>query len=195
MLLLLACGFAITVDADPIDKQKADSIAKHYLKSGETPNLVKPKGRLKISALNTNEQAPVYIYKRGEGEGFVIISGDDCLPSVIGYTESGDFKEEEMPPALLSMLNGYANLIEEAQSQNAPSRAKQLINSSWPDISPLVETHWHQSGPYNNMCPTITGTSNLALTGCVATAATQVIYYYHKDNADELLATTDRKSV
>lgn len=53
-----------------------------------------------------------------------------------------------------------------------------------------MTTHWHQSAPYNDLCPFLPGTENRAVTGCVATAGAQIIYYYRKDNPDTLMATT-----
>ena len=180
-LFLFVCS---TIHADPISLEKARGIASEYLKGGNLPRLVKNTKRVKSKAQTPEANAPLYIFSRGEGQGFILVSGDDCLPVVLGYTEKGDFVENEMPPALLEMIEGYSLLIEEAQNQKVASRTPQKINANWVDVAPLVKTHWHQSGPYNDLCPYRKDGGGRALTGCVATAAAQVVYYWHKDVSD-----------
>lgn len=165
-----------SVFADPVDLQKAKTIAQRFMKDGQAPQLVQTP-TLRV----TNSNAPLYIFNRGENQGFVIISGDNCMPEILGYTESGDFIPDEMPPALLDWLDGYKEMITAAQAANAPARIQTRAVSLKQDVDPLVQTHWHQSSPYNDLCPFITNTTNRALTGCVATAAAQAIYYWHKE--------------
>lgn len=189
---------SLSTSADPIDLAKAKGLAANL--SVNEPVLVAKAVRTEAKARKLSAKvqaaAPYYIFSRGEGQGFVIVSGDDCLPEILGYTESGDFDEEELPPYLAGWLNHYKMLIEDAQEagqnvsrqsakrKNAPRHIKGLES-----IDPLLTTHWHQTSPYNDRCP-ITDKGNRAVTGCVATAASQVIYYYRKDNPDTFLATT-----
>lgn len=178
-----------TIYADPVTKAKAQELAKQYLIDGTSARLVRAH-RQSLSSLSDESCAPYYIFSRGEDKGYVIVSGDNSLPEILGYTDSGDFDENNIPPALADFLQHYANLVEFAQANNAPARTQQRINDSWTSISPMVKTKWHQTSPYNDLCPYITGTTNRAVTGCVATAAAQVIYFFHADNPDSLLAKT-----
>jgi hypothetical protein len=91
---------------------------------------------------------------------------------------------------LLNWLKYYSSIIVEAQAQNAPAKVMQQSAAARVSVAPLIKTHWSQGAPYNNTCPFITGTTNRALTGCVATAAAQVVNYYRKDNPSTLLART-----
>lgn len=188
--------------ADPISEAEARKIASNFCAENTYQTevtLVKRATRTEAKArnLSTSTQAtsPYYIYSRGENQGFVIVSGDDCLPEILGYTESGNWEEASQVPALQGWLQMYAELIENVQasgqsvSRKAAAR-RAATTSSKHDIDILLTSHWHQSWPYNNHCPTITGTSNLAATGCVATAATQVGYYFRKDMPDELQRST-----
>lgn len=200
---LLAAFAAVTpvvpALADPIDEAQARQIAASFCETGTQATLVKRASRStsKVRRLPASAQStsPYYIYSRGEGQGFVIVSGDDCLPQVLGYTESGDWDEDTAAPQLLGWLQAYADLVEDAQesgqsvSRNSPAR-RASTTSSKADIDVLLTSHWHQSWPYNNMCPYITGTTNRAVTGCVATAASQVGYYFRKDMPDELQNST-----
>lgn len=196
---LVAAMPAVSALADPIDEAQARQIAASFCETGAQATLVKRAAhstakvrRLPAAAQST---APYYIFSRGEGQGFVIVSGDDCLPQVLGYTESGDWDEDTAAPQLLGWLQAYADLVEDAQesgqSVSRKSAARRASTTSTKaDIDVLLTSHWHQSWPYNNMCPYITGTTNRAVTGCVATAASQVGYYFRKDMPDELQAST-----
>lgn len=188
--------------ADPIDYETAKKLALSCVSVGNEPTLVKKALRSEAKSRTLSEKvkstSPYYIFSRGENKGFVIVSGDDCLPKILGYTENGNFDEKTLPPHLLNWLNHYGNLIEEAQfkgenvSRDTESRApeRNVLKANKVNVDPLVTAHWHQSGPYNNLCPFLKGTANRAVTGCVATAGAQIIYYYRKDNPSTLLATT-----
>lgn len=187
ILCLLAIS-SFSAWADPIGRSRAKEIAADYVAiPGGEPQLVARSNGSKLVSGTVERDAPLYIFSRGANAGFVIVSGDDCLPEVLGYTESGDFVESEMPPALLEWIAGYANLIQQAQEAGAPSRTlvrsnAARVQSSWTDIATLVPTHWHQSSPYNDACPRRASDSNSrCATGCVATAASQLLYYWRKD--------------
>lgn len=44
-------------------------------------------------------------------------------------------------------------------------------------VGPLLTTSWHQSSPYNNLCPM--GDGGRCVVGCVATAAAQIMKYWN----------------
>ena len=183
---------ALSMTAEPVDIEKAKQVASSLMDGNAEPVLVSQAVRAesKMRRVNAKTQmtAPYYIFSRGEGKGFVIVSGDDCLPSILGYTESGDYDESQLPPHFFQWLNHYKTIIEDAQvagqnvSRESTQRRVQNRAKGWASIAPLLTSHWHQSSPYNDRCPFIPGTKNRAVCGCVATAAAQVIYYYRKDN-------------
>ena len=199
-LLLTAIAFVAvsSVSADPIDLAKAKTIASKLAADSEVELVTsasRSEAKLRTLSKEYLNTAPYYIFSRGENKGFIIVSGDDCLPEILGYTESGDFVEENMPEQLLGWLKYYAGIIEEAQVNKAKPRSTRISAydakaSSRTDVPVLMTTHWHQSAPYNDLCPFLPGTENRAVTGCVATAGAQIIYYYRKDNPDTLMATT-----
>ena len=187
LLSLVTCF----VFADRIGPSQALKIASSYLQEDEVTSYAAPFRRNTTRMVSDADTlAPLYIISRGENAGFVIVSGDNCLPEIIGYTDSGDFVEADMPPALLDMLRGYARIIEEAQEAGMPARTPQKAAEDRTAIRPLIEAHWHQTAPYNNLAPFLTGTTNRAVTGCTCTAAVMVLHYFRRDLPHELLATT-----
>ena len=188
---LILCCVVCFVSADPIGPAKALKIASSYLQEEVPMARVTPLRRGTTRSISEADSvAPLYIISRGENAGFVIVSGDNSLPEIIGYTDSGDFVESEMPPALLDMLQGYANIVEEAQKTGLPARTVQRAAAERVAIKPLIEAHWHQTAPYNNLAPFLTGTTNRAVTGCTCTAAVMVLHYFRRDLPNQLLAST-----
>lgn len=190
LLLLFAC-IASLVSADPIGPSQAIKIASAYMQAKPSAMRAQPVRRANTRSVSEADTlAPLYIVSRGENAGFVIVSGDNCLPEIIGYTEQGDFVEADMPPALLDMLQGYARLVEEAQAAGAPARTPVKAPADRVSVKPLIEAHWHQTAPYNDLAPFLTGTTNRAVTGCTCTAAVMVLHYFRRDLPNELLSTT-----
>ncbi|MCD8303890.1 MAG: C10 family peptidase, partial [Prevotellaceae bacterium] len=188
LLLLLA---TLPLGAEPVTLKQAKAIAASYLKTTDTASLAKRKA---APAATDDETLPIYIFSRGEGEGFVIVSGDTALPSIIGYTDQGDYDEDNLPPALEDMIEYYSSAAEALAQSGTSSTRRNASSSGTKDIATLMTSHWHQSWPYNNLCPYITGTTNRAATGCVATAASQIIYYWRKNLDDRTKYSTPQYS-
>ena len=141
----------------------------------------------KQSPKDTEEQEgqAYYLFDNGNNKGFVIVSGDDKLPEVIGYATSGSLSEQEMPVQLKSLLEAFEKQYKEmagddARLERAMAERNALAESSAAanvTVSPLLgDIAWAQETPYNNQCPTFT--NGQAATGCVATAMAQVIRYH-----------------
>ena len=188
--LLLFC-VTLTVVADPIGPTQALKIAASYLKVDATVEQIKPLRRSATRFVSEGDTlAPLYIIDRGENSGFVIVSGDNCLPEILGYTESGNYVEEEMAPAFFDMMDEYVLSIQMSQAAGAPARTPVKVAADRVAIEPIIQAHWKQGAPYNNMAPLITGTEKHAVTGCVCTAATMILHYFRSDLTDVLLAGT-----
>ena len=136
---------------------------------------------------------PYYIFSRGKGKGFVIASGDDSVAPILGYTEQGDYDPAAIAEPLRQMLSAWETAVRQAwlnpqppaARRSARARAVASFKQGWEDVGPLVKTHWKQDYPYNLMTPLLDNGQHCA-TGCVATAGSQVAYYFHKDCTKEL---------
>ena len=192
-LLFALMGGALTLHANPITPDKALQLAQEYMVPGYQMSLAVEATSRRAAA----ESAPYYVISRGENQGYVIIAGDDCLPEVLGYTDHGNFDASNLPPTLQEMLDTWQTIVETAQADGSNvalaterKAATRRAANNRVDIAPFVTSHWGQGAPYNNNCPTITSNGNLALTGCVATAASQILYYWRRDLPSTLQATT-----
>ena len=199
--VILSLFVATTVLADPVSKEQARQLAADFVKtrpaaaaSKAAGNVVQQANALSLVTLSQNRQeamaAPFYIFNIGERQGFVIISGDDRTASVLGYSDEGCIDPERMPENLRYWLDDYAQQLktlaqmDDTQAQNclrAPSRAAVQTRNS---IAPLITTKWDQATPYWNECPQFMISEDeadgyeLAYTGCVATAMSQIMYFY-----------------
>ena len=126
----------------------------------------------------TSEQAPAFYVFNHEG-GFVIISADDRLPVVLGYSDCGEFDEKRIPENFRWWLDEYKREISAwlpAAPETLPTSAKRASAQRAP-IAPMTKTTWNQDAPYNNDCP-LDSYGQKSVTGCVATAMAQLMKYH-----------------
>lgn len=166
----------LMISAQVISQQQAKERAAAFLKSstGAARRAVS-QSQMEAAAVAVDN---IYAFNL-EGGGFVIASGDERALPVLGYSTSGKLDWDNMPANMRWWLQGYSEAIKSLGDEvlvNAPrvSRAK---------IEPLVKTLWDQSPVFNNDCPVYNGkvtsyAGKLCVTGCVATAMAQVMYYH-----------------
>ena len=206
--VILSLFVATTVLAGPVSKEQARQLAADFVKtrpaaaaSKAAGNVVQQANALSLVTLSQNRQeamaAPFYIFNIGERQGFVIVSGDDRTAPVLGYSDEGCIDPERMPENLRYWLDDYAQQLktlaqmddtQASKALRAPSRAAVQTRNS---IAPLITTKWDQATPYWNKCPQFMNSDDeadgydLAYTGCVATAMSQIMYF-HKQPAQTL---------
>ncbi len=121
----------------------------------------------------TNVRPNYLVYNVAHNKGFVIVSGDIDNPIVLGYNDSG--KIDYIPSEVDYWLGNSSSL--ELSSGSKLINNKQVKSVRTKCVYPLLSCKWNQIYPYNAACPIIRD-SLRALTGCVATAMGQVLYYY-----------------
>ena len=131
--------------------------------------------------LQSNSSASAFfIFNQGD-DAFVIVSGDDRLEPVLGYSLKKGFDIDRMPANLLSWLKVYVNeynFVLQSGFEGAYPQPLMQTNSYPASVSPLLgEIQWNQDAPYNDLCPEYNG--DHSVTGCVATAMAQVMRYHN----------------
>lgn len=186
-LLLLLLMMSLASFAGPRSFQQAKEIALRQAAqlgiSMDEASSAKAKSKRVKSV--SGEVPAYYVFPNGEGKGFTVVSGDDRLPEVVGYSDKGTYDEENLPSNYVGFMKAYEEMV--GQLDNGDSRAsasiaeaKALRSSGYqqPTVAPLLGSiQWNQMTPYNNMCPKYNGTDR-SVTGCVATAMAQVMKYY-----------------
>lgn len=118
------------------------------------------------------------LYDFSSPDGHIIVTpADDDLPPILAKYEVVDGNP---PPALKDWLNGYDEEINWWQSVGhdlAPECATlpTEVVTVGKTIGPLINCHWHQTAPYNQL--TVFG-GETCMTGCWATAMAQLAYYW-----------------
>jgi hypothetical protein len=126
--------------------------------------------------------------------GFIIISADDAMTPVIGYSFESQYIPSNLPDNFSGWINGRAGAVKFIRDNNL--EATEEIKSQWKEISdisnislkgggkyvePLLTSTWDQPYPYNYYCPPRTtqpSSQGKALVGCVATAMSQIMLYW-----------------
>lgn len=194
---LFLAMMALMVCAAPITKQQAREKAQSFLNL--RGKQVVSEARRAPGVTSTDSNQPLYVFNATDNKGFVIIAGDDRAETVLGYSETGSFNEDNLPDNFRSWLLMTAEEIKALPSspkmQTAAPR-KVAIHSA---IKPLIKTQWSQGRAtetgyiYNTLTPTINVTVDEyttvplhCITGCVATAGAQLMYYYkHPQDATQ----------
>ncbi|MBO4730347.1 MAG: C10 family peptidase [Bacteroidaceae bacterium] len=136
-----------------------------------------------VSADAAAEQ-PYYILHPQQGEGFVIVSGDERMTPVLAYSREGTFSPDSLPDNLRAWLQLYATEYEQIvedkgeRDNSKLSKSNSYVVGSTEGVEPFLHTMWGQYDPYNRLCPEYKAGSRSA-TGCGATAMAQCMYYYH----------------
>ena len=174
--------------AGPITREQAKQKAESYLSSCKGSRMLKPVTTGKKLAPGKNRGAAdsfdtYYVFNRGENEGFVIVAGDDQIDGVMGYTDNGEFDYQNLPDNMRDWLDDYAAYIENVKTGKAEAPKKLPTH---PSIPIMLKTTWNQGWPYNNECPIHNGSRSV--TGCVATAFAQVLYFQHEKSVTETQA-------
>lgn len=188
LTLLLAGASAY---AAPVSPQQAMEIAREFDSQAVKSRVMRaPAKPVSLSQDYRHKNVAsgidaVYVFNRGEADGYILVSGDDKAPQILGYTDKGHFDSTNIPDNMRVMLDNWSNQIAWLSTHNdaralAPTKVVQAVE-------PLLgEITWDQGDPYNRKCPNVTQDDGMggnggkapAATGCVATALGQIMYYH-----------------
>lgn len=172
-LTLLISFFAVLSSATTRTTQQKIAIAESVL-DGHV-QMAKAKGGVRVHPTELKSLNNLSVIGYSDG-GFVVVSNDDQMKPVVGYSD-GRFDELSNPS-----LKWYLAAANEALSKStdhtmnvvAPSQYNNLKS----EVSPLVTSTWNQGNPYYLYTPTYGKNNSHYVTGCVATAMSQVMYFH-----------------
>lgn len=170
LMLLLAMVLPAMMLAAPRSKVQMQQIAMETL-SKHLPRTANgaAAGR-QLQELRTADAYAIYGYREG---GFVVVSTDDSMPAVIGYSDSQLSEGKEN-------TNFQWFLGEVERSAKEGYRAEQVLPdpNKYPDhVDAMVKAKWGQGTPYNLFTP-VDSEQGCTLTGCVAVAMSQVMHFW-----------------
>lgn len=187
-LLLFLLLMAMPVLAENRSFRQAREIAeRHAAKNGAHIGLQSVK-RAKVlnKQQSTTSSRGYYVFPHDGNCGYTIVSGDDRMPEIVGYSTTDTYSEENMPDGMKHLMQAYEAMATalangDAKVERCLAEKEALAADSTyrqPRVAPLLaDIVWGQTEPYNNLCP-MYDDQRRTVTGCVATAMAQLMMYY-----------------
>ena len=183
LFLLTATLLAMSLSAAPVDQatamKKAQSYLINELYAGKfmSPAAVQPV-LLKAEMGDVKLCGPVY-YIFNTANSFIVVAGDDRADEILMVGDHPLKDINNLPPGLQDMLGQYKDQIMFLQ-KNPNLQPNNLAKPTTPMLQattygPLLTCNWDQEAPYYNQCKF---GSYQCLTGCPATSASMVFYYW-----------------
>ena len=184
LFLLTAAMVALSVSAAPVDQTMAQKTAKNYLvnemyagkimaPAALNPVLIKSE----IGSEKLNKPA-YYIFNTSTT--YLVVAGDDRAEQILMVGDQ-PLNLDRIPDGLQYLLDCYKEQMTFLQEHpniqvERPSEAPKLRAVTY---GPLLTAKWDQEAPYNNLCKfTYNNRTYTCLTGCPATSASMVLYYW-----------------
>lgn len=172
ILLPLLFSALVVTTANAVQLSPSDALARVNSTPEGSRRLAPEKPMQLVYTATENGINDFYVFNRHD-KGFMIVSADDRITPLLGYSDSGTFDPENIPDNMRQWLLGYQAQITWA-IENGVSALYAPATSSRKNIAPLATALWDQGAPYNDMCPLVDG--KRSYTGCVATAMAEVMY-------------------
>ena len=170
--------------------EQAACVASEFLSSKNTPAVrrmqqaekaatVTAPVEIAYTQMQVDNEPAVYVFN-GE-DGFVLVSAEDDARAILGYSDHGRFDATDIPENMQFWLQMYADELASKSTSSLKGRVQRRIaaqtQATYPTISPILgEVEWGQDEPYNNLCPMVG--NERSVTGCVATAISQIMYVH-----------------
>lgn len=180
LLLLCALCLAIASQATVVNSSQAKAKAQAFMAerglSGTLSEVPNQRARVRDGA--NVDQSYYYIFNVGADKGYVIVSGDDATPAVLGYATHGSINMDKIPSNMAAWLQGYADQIKYIQEHPVtPQKGRaRVAKATHPAVSDMITTTWDQADPYNLLIEK-SGDYH-CVTGCATTAMAQIMYYH-----------------
>ena len=184
LFLLTAISVVVSMWAAPVDQATAAQKARNYLANemyfGKlmAPDALNPV-LIKTEYGTGNSKSPVY-YIFNTSTTYLVMSADDRAEEILMIGDT-PLDMSRIPDALQYLLDCYTEqlsfLIDNPGIK--VERASDAPRLRAETYGPLLTAMWDQEAPYYNQCRfTRNGTTYQCLTGCPATSAAMVMYYW-----------------
>jgi len=164
--LILSLLLSVTANyADNVDFNTALRIARTYVNVSKTAAQ-----NVKTRAAATATQQPYYVFNDDAGKGFVVIAGDDKMGKVLAYSKEASIDMANLNPEARYLFDSYRQVYEELGKNKTLTTRAGVATKTADAVQPLLKSKWGQDYPYSKLTQYVTG--------CVATAVAQVMYYH-----------------
>ena len=172
---------AMNVSAADVDADAALARATDFFSAKKQGKLLSTGVNLTLAHVEHSTKNPVqadfYVFNAEGDGGYVIVAGDDRVEAILACG-NGSLEMDKIPSNMRWWLDGYKRQIEWLREHPGLQAVDKPRHSpaEGQTIEPMVTCHWSQEEPYDWECAVYEG--EYCLTGCVATALAQVMYYW-----------------
>ena len=172
--MLLVALFTLPLSAQQVSMETARMRASAFLnKAAGSAAKKAPRKAPQLSLVSTSDE--LYIFNDDANGSHIIMSSDERMPEVLGYSYEGTIDSDAIPCNMQAWLDDCATQVRwlrehpeaAAERRKSPQRA---------DIAPLLTCKFHQKDPFNLKCPEVNGRHCVA--GCVAVSMAQIMHYW-----------------
>lgn len=172
--MLVVALFTLPLSAQQVSMETARMRASAFLNKAAGSAVKKaPRKAPQLSLVSTRDE--LYIFNDDANGSHIIMSADERMPEVLGYSYEGTIDSDAIPCNMQAWLDDCAAQVRwlrehpeaAAERRKSPQRA---------DIAPMLTCQFDQGDPYNLKCPEVDG--QRCVTGCVATAMAQIMHYW-----------------
>ena len=197
-IVLISLFLSLFSYADQITLETAKDAAISFI--NKKTDLNTDSSRTQLVYVNQNNDVNYFYVFNFNDSGYVIVSGDDDVYPILGYSDEGVFVLENENLALVKFLENYKNQISYVIQNNID--ATEDIENSWNAlldknnfrlnqsnnqfsiVEPLISVKWGQAPYVNDQCPLdeengLAQNGYRAVTGCPATAMAQIMKYWN----------------
>ena len=191
LVLGISLFFSSIVYSTPVNVETAKQVARNWYSERID------EGSNKFEIVETiieeeNSENIFYIFNFSK-IGFVMVSADDIVVPILGYSFEQNYELKNHPPQFDAMLVCFKDQIVYAK-ENVLSATRE-ISDEWErlevktenfekirdikNVSPLITVNWNQGWDWNAYCPEdAAGPGGHAYAGCTAVATAQVMKYW-----------------
>ena len=164
--LVLSLLLSVTANyADNVDFNTALRIARAYVNISK-----KAAQNVKTRVTASATQQPYYVFNDDVGKGFVVVAGDDKMGKVLAYSKEASIDMANLNPEARYLFESYRQVYEELGNNKALTTRAGAVTKAADAVQPLLKSKWGQDYPYSKQTH--------YMTGCVATAVAQVMYFH-----------------
>ncbi len=191
LFLLAIIIISAQASAERVDRQTAERAAASWMELRQ-PGAVP----VEVFPIVYSGDTTCYFFNF-EPDGFVIVSAEDAVTPILGYSIEGRYTGRMIPPAQ-EYFDYVGKSITDVRA--AFIRADERVATEWRELTnqsagqflkpakgtlrlPLVVSLWGQDDPFNLACPEGSCdrgefSNSKMLTGCIATSMAMIMMYY-----------------
>ena len=194
-LLVVAMAIGInTAKADNVSLQEAREAAAYFMNYyNSTEKWTANDLELVYQIDNKVLGIPASYFFNLAGDGWIIMAATTVIDPIIGYNTEGWLDPEDFPANMKWWVEGYSDMVSEIQQLDAENdypddpmwtalNTKTYKGDTKEASHLLMSENWSQGNNYyptfNSFCPQSITDGRYAVTGCVATAISQIIHYF-----------------